>query len=135
LELILDVRTRWSSTYFMLRRALELRTSLDSVLLFPDHADKLAKFRITQEGWTRLEQIAEILSIAHRGQQALSADSHPTLHLAIPALEYPMSEWEQLEDGKYANDPDMCAVLRAGIDKLGAYYLKMEKTDAYGIAM
>ncbi|KZO91458.1 hypothetical protein CALVIDRAFT_489146, partial [Calocera viscosa TUFC12733] len=135
LELLLDVRTGWSSTYFMLQRALELRSSLESVLLFPEHADKLARFRITRDGWQCLQQITEILQIAHHGQQLLSADSHPTLHLAIPAIEYPMSEWEKLQDTKYAEDPDLKAVLQAGIDKLSDYYLRMEKSDAYAIAM
>ncbi|KZT55765.1 hypothetical protein CALCODRAFT_410032, partial [Calocera cornea HHB12733] len=119
----------------MLKRALELRSSLEAVFLYTEHAEKLARFRISSQGWQRIQQVAEVLEIAHEGQQLLSADRQPTLHLAIPAIEYPMDAWEKLEEGKYKADPEMCSVLKAGIAKLGIYYLEMEKTDAYAIAM
>ncbi|KZT57280.1 hypothetical protein CALCODRAFT_434492, partial [Calocera cornea HHB12733] len=135
LELILDVRTRWSSTYAMLTRALELRSSLEAVLMMPEHEDKLARYRITSAGWRRIQNIANILECAHKGQQRLSADSHPTLFMAIPALEAPMAAWEKLQKEKYADDIVMQDVIEAGIRKMSEYYLKMEKSDAYGIAM
>ncbi|KZO92047.1 hypothetical protein CALVIDRAFT_456369, partial [Calocera viscosa TUFC12733] len=135
LELILDVCTCWSSTYAMLTRALELCSSLSAVLLDPEHEDKLARFCITPAGWNQIQSIADILEFTHKGQQRLSADSHPTLYMAIPALESPMSTWEKLQKGKYATDSSMLDVLEAGIKKMGEYYLKMEKSDAYVIAM
>ncbi|KZT52830.1 hypothetical protein CALCODRAFT_406310, partial [Calocera cornea HHB12733] len=84
LQLILDVRTRWSSTYAMVTRALDLRSSLEAVLFVPEHEENLACFRITAAGWKRIQDIANILKCAHKGQQRLSADSHPTLFMAIP---------------------------------------------------
>ncbi|KZT57535.1 hypothetical protein CALCODRAFT_541428, partial [Calocera cornea HHB12733] len=99
LELVLDVRTRWSSTFAMLSRALLLRSSLEAVLLLPEHEDKLARFKISAAGWSRIQQIADVLQIAHKGQQMLSAESHPTLYMAIPALESPMAAWEKLQSG------------------------------------
>lgn len=104
------------------------------------------------------------------GQQLLSAEKYPTLHLAIPAIEWLMSEWEKMQDhhidaaakkdrrrselesrrarSRRQNPPpedmeedDVCdhrkyaAVLQAGIAKLGDYYIKMEASDAYAIAM
>ncbi|KZT58534.1 hATC-domain-containing protein [Calocera cornea HHB12733] len=101
----------------------------------PEHEAKLAKFRIPAAGWTRIKQTADVLCIAHKGQQLLSADSHPTLYMAIPALESPMGAWEKLQSQQYANDPVMRKVLDAGLKKMGDYYLKMEKSDAYSIAM
>ncbi|KZT58577.1 hypothetical protein CALCODRAFT_419604, partial [Calocera cornea HHB12733] len=127
--------TRWSSTYAMLTRALQLRTALDSVMLLPEHEAKLGRFRLSATGWTRIEQITNILRVAHKGQQLLSANSHPTLYMAIPALESPMGAWEKMQNQQYANDPVMRKVLDAGLKKMSDYYLKMEKSNAYAIAM
>ncbi|KAG8916503.1 hypothetical protein FRC01_003021 [Tulasnella sp. 417] len=92
-ELDLDVRTRWSSTFFMLEQALKLRPTIDMMVNHPQHAP-LKKFALTEAQWSMVELAMKILRAAHRGQQLLSGDQHPTLHLAIPAIEYLLGEWE-----------------------------------------
>ncbi|KZT55964.1 hypothetical protein CALCODRAFT_436466, partial [Calocera cornea HHB12733] len=135
LQLILDVCTRWSSTYAMVTCALELCSSLEAVLLIPEHAENLAHFWITATSWKGIQDLANILECAHKGRQRLSADSYPTLFMAIPALEAPMAAWEKLQKTTYARDKVMQEFIEAGIWMTSAYYLKMEKTDAYAIAM
>ena len=67
----------------------------------------------------------------------LSANHYPTLYMSVPALEHLQAEWEALQDKYDETDDDgqIRNVLQAGLDKLTTYYLKMESTDAYGIAM
>ncbi|KIJ35444.1 hypothetical protein M422DRAFT_262406 [Sphaerobolus stellatus SS14] len=134
LELLLNVVTRWSSTYFMLHCACKLRKALDAIVQHWDYSEVLSKFKVSEAGWKRIELILNILEKAHIGQQMLSGDRYPTLYKAIPALEHLQAEWETLQD-KYEEDHPVKVVLQAGLDKLGIYYLKMESTDAYAIVM
>ncbi|KIJ43629.1 hypothetical protein M422DRAFT_253220 [Sphaerobolus stellatus SS14] len=135
LKLILDVITRWSSTCLMLERALKLRHALDTICRSPEYKDTLGKLAISDDIWKKVELIVEILSKARTGQQLLSADCYPTLHKAIPAMEYLQGEWEKLQDTyRFGENDDVVPLIQAGFDKLSIYYLKMEDTDAYGNA-
>ena len=62
---------------------------------------------------------------------------YPTLQYAIPAIELLQAEWEEIQDEFKDIDEDdpVIAVLQSGLDKLSAYYKKMEGTEAYGNAL
>ena len=60
---MLDVVTRWSSTYFMLRRAFKLKDAINSFTQDAKYEDKLGKFKIKDDGWKQIEQVLDILEV------------------------------------------------------------------------
>jgi hypothetical protein len=78
-----------------------------------------------------------ILQKADICQQLLSGSSYPTLQFAIPAIKHLQSEWEAIQDRLRAvnSDDPVIAILGDGLEKLAAYYKKMEASEAYGNAL
>jgi hypothetical protein len=56
-----DVTIRWNSTYDMLVCGNEYRTAVD--IITGDRTMDLRKFEISQEEWTVLEQLQEVLKV------------------------------------------------------------------------
>jgi hypothetical protein len=67
----------------------------------------------------------------HKVQQVMSGESTPILSGAIPSFEIFMSSWEQLAE----NHPNLQPILQPGLDWACKYYAKMDRTNAYIIAM
>lgn len=59
LQPVLDVVTRWNSTFEMIERAVYLRTALESVLSLDK--DLAQKVNLADEEWNLLSQISELL--------------------------------------------------------------------------
>ncbi|CAB5364972.1 unnamed protein product [Rhizophagus irregularis] len=57
---ILDVSTRWNSTYDMVKRALDLKVVFDKIILANEFSD-LNNIKLSQSDWTSLENIAAFL--------------------------------------------------------------------------
>ncbi|CAB4409531.1 unnamed protein product [Rhizophagus irregularis] len=57
---ILDVPTRWNSTYDMVKRALDLKVVFDKIILASEFSD-LNNIKLSQSDWTSLENIAAFL--------------------------------------------------------------------------
>ncbi|KDQ05945.1 hypothetical protein BOTBODRAFT_122080, partial [Botryobasidium botryosum FD-172 SS1] len=110
-----------------------LYQALDLIVNDPAHP-KLERLGLGGQQWKIIEQLAEILQVAHAGQQLLSSDQYPTLQLAIPTMEFLLSEWENLRDARDPTDPFHNA-LQAGINKLSSYYTRMDDSNAYAISM
>ncbi|KAJ6570745.1 hypothetical protein B0H10DRAFT_1671871, partial [Mycena sp. CBHHK59/15] len=56
--LILDVRTRWSSTHQMLRRALDYRKAIDD---FVYHNRELRDLELSDADWKAIELVTDWL--------------------------------------------------------------------------
>ena len=56
-----DVTIQWNSTYNMLVCGNEYRTAIDIITV--DRTMDLRKFEISQEEWTVLEQLQEVLKV------------------------------------------------------------------------
>ena len=79
--LIRDVRTRWNSTYSMIKRACELRGPLSGLAKSDSAFSALG-----DEEWD-LEVVAQVLGIFEEASQPLCADSYPTLNRAVLTYE------------------------------------------------
>jgi phage anti-repressor protein len=54
LNLVLDVKTRWNSTYDMLHRLIHLRKAVDSIII----ADiKLYRYKLEKPDWDLLDDV------------------------------------------------------------------------------
>ncbi|KAJ7842020.1 hypothetical protein B0H14DRAFT_3140052, partial [Mycena olivaceomarginata] len=99
-QLILDMKVRWSSTYHMLLRALELHEAVDEFVIDiaydganAEERAKIKALKLTQEEWLRVYKFTGFLAHAEKAQQAFSSGTIPSMHNAIPALEALHSAW------------------------------------------
>ncbi|TFY53602.1 hypothetical protein EVJ58_g9366 [Rhodofomes roseus] len=131
-QLILDVRTRWGSTYEMLIRFLEMRPAY---LLFRNQSDEYYALypMFTLEQASYVSSVTALLKIPYRAHLALSAHNIPLLADVIPAIERFQTEWETA-----LGMPDLASfheAIRAGLAKATKYYNIMDKTDSYVLCM
>ncbi|KAJ3925110.1 MAG: hypothetical protein NXY57DRAFT_907468 [Lentinula lateritia] len=80
-ELLKDVDTRWSSTFLMIDRLLELWLPVKEFL---NRHPELEKHRLNGKQIEVLLDIQEYLSYAHMVQELLSAQRTPTLSVVLP---------------------------------------------------
>jgi hypothetical protein len=72
LQPLLDNRTRWNSTWTMLKRAKLLRGAINLFCLqYIDSKDLDASVIISDESWKLLEQICDILELFHYATEKL----------------------------------------------------------------
>ncbi|KAG8722863.1 hypothetical protein FRC08_004493 [Ceratobasidium sp. 394] len=108
LQLLCDSETRWSPTYNMIMRYLEL---------YP--------FEVLQD-------IVSVLSVLHNAQELLSAECTPTLALALPVHETGLIQ--ALKDLTY-KFPELQHAIECGVRKLEAYVAKARDLPVYAYAM
>ncbi|KAF5338272.1 hypothetical protein D9611_014615 [Ephemerocybe angulata] len=140
LNLLLDMKVRWSSTLAMLKRAYDLHEYLtDFVLkmsLDEPNAEKRRALRelcITPEEWQRVHTFIKILSHADAAQHSFSSETNPTLAHALPSLEKLNKTWTALAGkDKYSRYHD---AINDGLTKISSYYNKASNVDAYLVCM
>ena len=59
-----DVATRWNSTFRMLLFALQYRLAIDA--LTQDRKLEMRKYELSEEEWTIVAQLCDILKVSHR---------------------------------------------------------------------
>lgn len=140
LNLILDMKVRWSSTFAMLQRAYDLRVYINDFVFkmseeetSPEKQRKLRDLAVTKAEWDRVRDMLKILKHADDAQHAFSSQTDPALSHALPALEKLHKTWTALAGReKYFRYQD---ALNAGIEKIATYYNKASGNDAYIMAM
>jgi hAT family C-terminal dimerisation region/BED zinc finger len=127
--LVLDVKTRWNSTYAMVERALELREPLGITL---GACKDLASYQLTDNEWQLLERVRPLLAAFKKATDHLCSDAHPTLGTAVPAYEFLFDRLDEYRDA--------CRGLRAiraatetAIETLERFYAKAD-AEVYAIA-
>ncbi|OJT02272.1 Zinc finger BED domain-containing protein RICESLEEPER 2 [Trametes pubescens] len=141
--------TRWGSAHGMCERAFRLREAIDMFVATTDTKfgpitiirvnGKVTKkipwsaFRLEDSDWRRVHLCLDILADANRYHQLFSAETVPTIHRVIPALESLCTRWERkLDNVKYAI---FHPAIRRGLDKLGKYYNKLDNSDVYVLSL
>ncbi|CAN0871901.1 Zinc finger BED domain-containing protein RICESLEEPER 2 [Linum grandiflorum] len=78
-KLVLDVPTRWNSTYHMLSVALKLKA------IFPRFAERDSSYKWlpTEEDWIKAENVCEFLHLFSDVTNLISGSSYPTVHLLL----------------------------------------------------
>ncbi|EUC67723.1 AC9 transposase, putative, partial [Rhizoctonia solani AG-3 Rhs1AP] len=131
LQLLLDVKTRWSSKWNMIARFLYLWPAVKYYLnknweTFPQFGGGLSstQFKVLQD-------IQAVLDIPHRAQELLSADQTPCLSLAFPVYEQLIINFENAQ----ARFPALESAIGAAIGKLQEYKQKSRTSPIHVLAM
>ncbi|PPQ99788.1 hypothetical protein CVT26_009165, partial [Gymnopilus dilepis] len=131
LQLLRDVETRWSSTLYMIDRAIHLEKPLDAICSSREFPD-LEKYKLTQEEWDALVIVREILLVPDAFQQKLSAEKTPTLCGALPSFDGMVA---MLNEKKELFGQPFAEIIDEGIKKLDAYHNRVAPVPAYTISM
>ncbi|QRW00609.1 hAT family dimerization protein [Ceratobasidium sp. AG-Ba] len=128
LQLLRDSETRWSSTYNMIKRYLEL---YPAVIRFSATHPEMQIPVISQRQYEVLHDLLNVLAVLHSAQELLSAERTPTLSLALPVYEGLI---QALKDCKIAF-PVLQHAVESGIQKLEAYVAKTRGSPVYAYSM
>lgn len=127
--LILDVKTRWSSTHQMLRRALDFRSVLDDYVA---KNRELRKYELQDEDWEAIALVARWLKAFRSATTQMSTTKRPMLswtHAVFRGLQ------DSLADSLRLLPNNTPAVLRQGLlnahRKLSDYYGKSDESPYY----
>ncbi|EAU30716.1 predicted protein [Aspergillus terreus NIH2624] len=132
--LLLDCKTRWNSSYLMIRRALKLRQPIESFIQHWD-SQKLDYLRPTPVEWKQLEYLLELLYPFYIFTSCLSENTGPTVHrvydiyndlfdhldLAINRLRNKRASWKQ----------QILEGLEEAHKKLRKYYRRTYQAEGY----
>ncbi|THH12688.1 hypothetical protein EUX98_g9792 [Antrodiella citrinella] len=136
LQLLLDMKVHWSSTFAMIHRAVTLREHVDVFVYEIAREEKdrtkctaLDNLQLVDEEWDRATIFLQLLGHAVFAQQAFSYGNVSTMHQAFPALEMLYKAWSsRAERPKYKA---FAPALKAAYEKVEEYYDKTGECDAY----
>ncbi|KAJ7049602.1 hypothetical protein C8F01DRAFT_1349926, partial [Mycena amicta] len=126
--LLTDVDTRWSATYLMIDRFLELFLAIERFL----RAHNLQQHLFTHHQLQALENIRDILLFPHAIQEIASAEKTPTLALVVPLYELLR---ETLAGDLKAEYPKLSHAIGAAVAKLDEYLGMARQTEIYRLAV
>ena len=94
LSVHLDVRTRWNSTYLMLRRMLKLQTIITQFQVYYKSAEGKRNFRssktkfpdLTEEKWAIIHGLCYLFAAFDKATKYLGGQKYPTFVSALPCL-------------------------------------------------
>ncbi|CAG8607822.1 13158_t:CDS:2 [Cetraspora pellucida] len=125
---ILDVPTRWNSTYMIIQRALSLKVVFDKILLIEEFLD-LSNFKLSQSEWIFLENIALFLKRFTKLFTEMCSSTYLTISAAYPMYNYLMDYYEKRINDQACNKISDAA--KAAWEKLQEYYNKTSESYHY----
>jgi sulfur relay (sulfurtransferase) DsrC/TusE family protein len=130
LMLILDVITRWSSTYHMMDRALDFKEELQK---FMDRYD--FSVSISEDNWKVIEIVRDWLKAFHEATVQMSTTNKPMLSEVLLVYAGLQQHLQNLIRGfgksSIPIDPSLRACLVQAHEKLGKYRLRALENHLY----
>lgn len=124
---IIDVKTRWNSSYHMIERAIELREPFDDFCtqLLPSHS-------IDSNDWDDLGIVNGLLKKFDRATKFISMDRHTTISAYLPTLYWLI---DSLQTFTEKNSGPVNAAVEFGLAKLRKYEGLMSSSKIALIAL
>jgi hypothetical protein len=123
---IIDVKTRWNSTYDMLVRALDMKELLCETI-FRTQDSSLIRLILQQNDWNCIKNLIDILLpfkeltlfASQRGENFCITRVLPLYHYCTAMLE------KQLKSGVFTEEDDIYVGMESALEKLQHYYDKI----------
>ncbi|KIK19164.1 hypothetical protein PISMIDRAFT_13850 [Pisolithus microcarpus 441] len=131
LQLLHDVKTQWDLMFLMLNHLCALQPTVDLFMTLPSQQKELAKVKISNAGWSILQDYENILKVPHKVQQQMSVEARPTLSHAVPSFKLFMTAWEKMQQ----ENQHLAPFIEVGLIKARHYYNCMDNMKAYIISM
>ena len=121
---IIDVQTRWNSTYDMLVRAISIKDIISDTIY--RHRDMLlAALLLDDNDWECIQQLVEILSPLKEVTLLTSRDSQSICNGSVIPLYSYCTDMAIESMGKFDHNDDVFNGMEAALKKLNHYYDKL----------
>lgn len=127
LKMLLDVKTRWNSTFLMALRARYLKPDL----AYWCSENKFEQLRLTEDEWKYIDQIIVIMLPFYKYTQSLSISRSSTVQIAwqvynglFQHLEDEIDDAMQAKEQGIPGSDRLIQALTLGKEKLSKYYAK-----------
>ncbi|KAL9293667.1 putative HAT dimerization domain, ribonuclease H-like superfamily, hAT-like transposase, RNase-H [Arabidopsis thaliana] len=125
-DLLLDVATRWNSTFRMLDRALKYRAAFGNLKVIDA---KNYKFQPTDAEWHRLQQMSDFLESFDQITNLISGSTYPTSNLYFMQV-WKIQNWltvnESSQDEVIRN---MIVLMKESLISIGQKFLSFRKAN------
>lgn len=117
---ILDVATRWNSTYAMIQRAAKLKAPLTALC---SSEKSLQQFLLTKTEYDELHTLESLLQKFDRATNLTSMARHSTIAAYLPTLNWLL---DSLKDFKSENPLALAIAADSGLSKLQKYEMELQ---------
>ncbi|KZS01068.1 Zinc finger protein [Daphnia magna] len=119
---ILDCKTRWSSAFYFVKRAVKLRRAIDEIAKDAD----LRRNEMENEEWYILSEVLEFLEEFATIPKYIEGSGYPTLSLVVPMYNRLLTILEDVSQSRHRSikHPLIVMAATAGLKKLSSYYDK-----------
>ncbi|KAJ8495678.1 hypothetical protein ONZ45_g12768 [Pleurotus djamor] len=129
LMLVLDSKTRWSSTHYMLRRVIHLKAVLND---FVAKNRDLRSYELSDSQWNAIEIVAKWLNYFHAASIQMSSTSAPMLSTTLAMFRGLQEHLREILATLPDNAPKVLRdSLVASHLKLSEYYTKIDESPFY----
>ena len=129
-NLILDIKTRWNSTFHMMERANELQPALESIIAIEKD---LRIYALTEIEWENIQDLISLLKIFERATKMVSSSKYPNLSASIPIYDWLMDKLEDFQKDDRTTE-ELHNAIQEGLDKIKYYYQRSDDCHMYPIS-